>query len=235
MEIPALADLLDLQEVDLEIDRLIERRQSLPELTDYQNANALRVEAEAELDELAGDLRSLDLDVDKAEGELSILESKLAESETRLYAGGMSARETEHKRLEVRSLGGQKEALEERVLDLLDKRDALADTVSAVRARVEAAAADEQRLEAAIKAQWNDIDRELARRETRKAEMIPAIPADLVDTYEKLRQTKQGVAVGRLEDGQCGGRHLHLSAAEQVEAAQSDPPRCVHCRRLLVI
>ena len=65
--------------------------------------------------------------------------------------------------------------------------------------------------------------------------MVPSIPDDLIEVYERLRQTKQGVAIGRLDDGQCGGCHLHLSAAEQLEAAGSDPPRCVHCRRLLVL
>jgi hypothetical protein len=45
MEIPALADLLDLQAVDLEIDRLLERRQSLPELAEYRTANGCGVRA----------------------------------------------------------------------------------------------------------------------------------------------------------------------------------------------
>jgi len=235
MEIPALADLLDLQDLDLQIDRLIERRQGLPELDEYKAANAERVEAETESNRLAGEMRVLDLDVDKAEGELEILEAKLSEAETRLYAGGMSAKETEHKRLEVRSLGGQKEAMEERVLELLDTRDALSESVAAAARRLATAEEDERRLEAVIKDAWKEIDAELGRKEARKAEMVPTIPPDLLEIYEKLRQTKQGVAIGSLVAGQCGGCHLHLSAAEQKEAAESDPPRCVHCRRLLVL
>jgi predicted nucleic acid-binding Zn-ribbon protein len=42
------------------------------------------------------------------------------------------------------------------------------------------------------------------------------------------------VAVGRLADGICGGCHLRLSAAEQVEVLRDFPPRCMHCRRILV-
>jgi predicted nucleic acid-binding Zn-ribbon protein len=86
-----------------------------------------------------------------------------------------------------------------------------------------------------ITAAWKEIDAELARREARKAEIVPPIPADLLALYERLRTTKEGVAVGRLADGQCGGCHLHLSAAEQAEAAAADPPRCTHCRRILVL
>lgn len=235
MEIPALSDLLDLQEIDLQIDRLIDRRQGLPELEEYRQTNAERLAGEAEHQRLASDLRDLDLEVDKAEGELEILEARLQEAETRLFAGGMSAKETEHKRLEVRSLKGQQETMEERVLGLLDRRDTLNAETEKQAAVVAEQSADESRLESAISGQWKEIDLELGRKEARKAEMVPAIPPDLLTMYERLRQTKQGVAIGRLEDGQCGGCHLALSSAERAEAASTDPPRCVHCRRLLVI
>ncbi len=234
MEIPALADLLDLQEVDLQIDRLLDRRQSLPELAEYRSANEARRQAETRREEVAGRHRQMSLDLDKAEGELEILEARLSESETRLYAGGMSGRETEHKQLEVTSLKGQQSALEERVLKLLDLREALDAELAAADEEIAAALTVEKRLEEVIAAQWKEIDLELGRREQRKAEMTPGIPAELMELYETLRKTKEGVAVGRLEHGSCGGCHLSLSAPEQSEAREYDPPRCTHCRRILV-
>jgi uncharacterized protein len=235
MEMPVLSDLLDLQDVDLEIDRLLDRRQGLPELAQYRDANAARVAAEAERDRVAADLRQAELELDKAEGELEILEAKLNESETRLYAGGMSAKETEHKRLEVRSLHGQKEASEDRVLKLLDQRDELGARMSEAQHNVASKRARETGLEEVIKMAWAEIDRDLGRKEARKAEMIPAIPTELLARYEKLRKSKQGVAIARLDHGQCGGCHLTLSTAEQKDAAETDPPLCVHCRRMLVL
>ncbi len=88
--------------------------------------------------------------------------------------------------------------------------------------------------ESTVAALWKEIDLELGRREERKAGIVPAIPARLLALYEELRRTKQGVAVGSLSDGQCGGCHLHLSPTEQREVRETDPPRCVHCRRILV-
>lgn len=230
----SLADLLDLQAVDLDIDRLLDRRRSLPELAVLAEVRERRQATEEERDEVAASLRQTSLDLDRAEGELDILERRLSESETRLYAGGMSGRETENKRLEVESLRSQQSKLEEGVLALLDERERLEADLAAVEERLAGVRAREEELESAVAALWKEIDLELGRREERKAGIVPTIPADLLALYEELRRTKEGVAVGALVDGQCGGCHLHLSPTEQREARETDPPRCVHCRRILV-
>jgi predicted nucleic acid-binding Zn-ribbon protein len=234
MEMPSLADLLDVQDLDLQIDRLLERRQSLPELASYKEAHEQEQQLTKEIDAAAAELKGLELEFDKAEGELQILEAKLAEHETRLFAGGMSARETEHMRLEVQSLQGQREALEEKVLGMLERLDPARDQVADLEGRRDAVAQEKAGYETVIKAEWKQIDAELARKEERKAEALVPVPADLVELYETLRQSKEGVAIGRFEHGVCGGCHMTLSPAEQIEAFDAELPRCVHCRRILV-
>ena len=234
MEMTSLADLLDVQDLDLQIDRLLERRQSLPELAAYKEAHEQEQQLTAEIDTAMADLKGLELEFDKAEGELQILEAKLGEHETRLFAGGMSARETEHMRLEVQSLHGQREALEEKVLGMLERLDPARDRVADVETKRAAFSEEKARLETVIKSEWKQIDAELARKEERKAEALAPIPPDLVELYETLRQSKEGVAIGRFEHGVCGGCHMTLSPAEQIEAFEGDIPRCVHCRRILV-
>lgn len=235
MEIPALADLLDLQEVDLEIDRLLDQRQNLPELSEYKVANQGRVEADAKLSDLRERLHETALQLDKAEGELELTEIKLSESETRLYSGGMNARETENKRLEVRQLTERRGKMEEDVLELLDVREGLQAEVEAAEEEAAQRRDVESDLERRIAAAWKDIDLKLGRKEARKAEIAQTIPEELLSRYEKLRRSKEGVAIARLDHGQCGGCHLSLSATEQKEARQTDPPLCVHCRRMLVL
>lgn len=234
MELTSLSDLLDVQELDSRIDRLLERRQSLPELDAYKTAHEQEQGLATELREAEDGLRLLELDLDKAEGELEMLESKLKEHETRLFAGGMSARETEFMRLEVQSLRGQREAKEERVLVMLEQIDPARAGVAELRGRLAEIASTKSTLETAIKAEWKVIDAELARREQAKGEAVKPVPPDLLDLYEQLRRTKEGVAVGRFEHGVCGGCHMALSAAEQAEVLAQDLPRCVHCRRILV-
>lgn len=234
MEIATLADLLDVQALDLEIDRLLHRRSNLPELQRYRLTQEKIDELSGQIKISAAELRQIELDTDKAEGELELLEAKLNEHETRLFAGGMSARETEHMRLEVQGLHGQKGASEERVLGLLDRLDPATASVKHLEGERADFAAQKADLESFITAEWRQIDSELARKEERKQEALSPVPPDLVELYERLRLSKEGVAIGRLEEGTCGGCHMLLSPAEVVEAKKSDPPRCVHCRRILV-
>jgi uncharacterized protein len=235
MEIPALADLLDVQELDLEIDRLLHRRANLPELERYRATQEQLDSLDEQIESARGELRQIELDTDKAEGELEMLEEKLQQQETRLFAGGMSARETEHMRLEVQGLRGQKGASEERVLGLLDRLDPARDGVAKLEAQRQVLGEEKSELESAITDEWRQIDAELARKEERKREAIAPVPEDLIELYEKLRSTKEGVGVGRLDSDTCGGCHMRLSPAEVAEVKKADPPRCVHCRRILVI
>lgn len=230
-----LIDLLDLQEVDLAIDRLLHQRQTLPELTTYQERAGQRDRLVALQTERQGRLRSLERDLDKAEGELELIEIKLKESETRLFAGGMSGRETEQKRLEVQSLRGQQGAMEERALAFIEDVDPLRAEFAQAAAEIEAINREVEELEARISDAWKEIDAQIARKEESKREISVPISPELIALYEQLRRSKEGVAVGRLDAGVCGGCHLSLSRPEQAEAAEWVPPRCIHCMRILVI
>ncbi len=234
MQLTSLADLLDVQDLDLQIDRLLEDRQSLPELERYRSTHETIETLRADRDTAAADLKEIELSLDKSEGELEILENKLDEHETRLFAGGMSARETEHMRLEVQSLRGQKGTMEEKVLQLLEEVDPAREGLQRLDTEIEVLSKEKESLETSIKEAWTRIDAELARKEERKRAAVSPIPEDLIDLYERLREMKEGVAVGRFENGICGGCHMSLSPAEQAEALKDDIPRCVHCRRILV-
>ncbi|MDH5422299.1 MAG: C4-type zinc ribbon domain-containing protein, partial [Acidimicrobiia bacterium] len=82
---------------------------------------------------------------------------------------------------------------------------------------------------------WKRIDGEIARKESRKEAIVPLIDTDILELYESLRSHKEGVGAARLADGVCGGCHLTLSPAEQLEVLSDEPPRCLHCRRILVV
>ena len=234
-ELTSLADLLDLQAVDLEIDRLLHERESLPDLAAYRETHEQLSAASARLTAAEASLRETNLAVDKTTGELEIAEDKLGREQMRLYAGGLSARDADYMRREVEMLERKKSEMEEEILELMERSEQQDAEVTVARTEVADLEQRKAALEARIAEAWKGIDARLAGKEERKAAIVPLVPGDLVDLYEELRKSKGGVGVGRLADGTCGGCHLRITEAEELEVRRSDPPRCIHCRRILVI
>lgn len=234
-ELRSLNDLLDLQEVDSQIDRLIEQRQSLPALEAYRRADAglrsLVTERDAAAELLKESLRSLD----KTSGELEITKGKADTEEMRLYAGGLSARDADYLRREVEMLRNQVSSMEEEALELMEAQDVAEAESARLAAAVTDADAAKAKLEASIKAEWGSIDAEIAVKEARKADIVPMVDEEILELYTELRISREGQqVVGALSDGVCGACHLKLSAAEEDEARREDPPRCIHCMAILV-
>ena len=227
-------DLVALQSVDLEIDRLERRKATLPELEELRRLHGKRLGVEAEHSEISGQARTVDLEFDRANGELQIMEDRLEVAEKRLFGGGMSAKETENRRMEVESLRARIGEQESEALDLMERREVLASRLSDLSAELEEATASEESLGAVVRGIWGEIDAELTKRRAERDLAVAPVPPGVLEVYETLRKDKGGVAAGRLEGGTCGGCHLALSESERQEAAESHPARCPHCRRILV-
>ncbi len=234
-EFRSLADLLDLQALDSHIDRLLEERANLPELELFKAAHEEARVIGTQLKGLEAQLADATRLVDKTEGELGLLEEKARVTEQRLYAGGMNARETEHMQADVRMLKNQVSTMEDTLLILIDEGEALDDVVTQTRASHEAMTQQRDTLEGTIREAWKRIDGEIARKEARKAELVPSIEPDIVALYEEVRGLHSGVAVGALENGVCGSCHVEMSPGEVATLRREEYPRCVHCNRLLVI
>ena len=234
-ELKSLADLLDLQDVDLQLDRLVDGRQTLPELERYRAAHEDVVRLGAARDDAETALREVSLDLDKTNGELELTEAKAASEENRLYAGGLSARDADYLRREVEMLQKKVSDMEDAVLAVMEAREKQEAMVADLTGRLATITDEERRLEGVITEAWRKIDAEIAIKEERKATIIPLIDGELLELYEEMRSTKEGAVVGRLaEDGVCGACHLKLSAAEVAQAVKQDPPRCMYCRAILV-
>jgi predicted nucleic acid-binding Zn-ribbon protein len=233
-ELRSLEDLLDLQKVDLELDRLLHRRQTLSQLDDYRRVHESLVALDVTLAEVGGRFRESDLASDRADGELGLAEDKLKREERRLYAGGLNARDSENMRQEVAMLRRQISEKEDHILALIEVKEQAESELVQLRSQRAELQAEKDRLDGEIKEEWRVIDSEIALREARKRDIVPLIDVELLDLYDELRPIKQGVAVGRLSEGICGGCHLQLSSAERAEVAREWPPRCLHCRRILV-
>jgi len=234
-QLKSLADLLDLQELDLQIDKLLDRRGSLPELDEYKVAHAEVARLEVALEAARGVLAEADSGLHKTNGELEITAEKAAGEQNRLYAGGLSARDADYLRREVELLYAKVSKMEDEVLGFIEDKEAAEADVERLVEELDIATKDKDALAKSISDQWRMIDKELAAKEERKKVNIGLVDEYLLDTYDALRDSSGGRVVGRLTDGVCGACHLRLSAAEESRVKKEDPPRCIHCRSILII
>lgn len=233
-KIKSTADLLDLHEIDLEIDRLLDQRSSLPELDQYKIAHGEVARLESEKVKADAALKTADLGLHKTNGELEIMAERAASEQNRLYAGGISARDADYLRREVEMLYAKVSKMEDEVLHFIEEKEASEHLVEQLAIELEAATSHREKLRADITEKWRVIDKQLEAKEAQKAEAAPLVDEYLMEIYDELRETKEGRVVGPLTDGICGSCHLRLSAAEVARAVKDDPPRCVHCRSILV-
>ena len=234
-QLKSLADLLELQEIDLQIDKLLDTRGSLPELDRYKHAHEEVARLTAELELARSGLGEIDRNLNRTNGELEITAEKAASEQNRLYAGGISARDADYLRREVELLYGKVSKMEDEVLGYIEDKEKADAEVVRLMEELESATAEKDRLASVISDRWRVIDKELAMKEERKKAAIALVDAYLLETYEGLRESRKGQVVGRLVDGVCGVCHLKLSAAEISRVEKEDPPRCIHCRSILVV
>lgn len=234
-EMRSLEDLLELQDIDTGIDRLLDRRAHLPALTAFRHAHRRLERLDADITATEAVRRELDLAERKAEGEMQLDEEKVRREEQRLFAGvGLTAKDLSHLRDEVAMLRDRIGRREDEALALIERQQEAVGRLESLVAERSAVAVEKQALEQEIAAEWRVIDADIARLEARKRDTVPLIDPDLLALYEEIRPAKEGVAAAALVDGTCGGCHLKLSAAESVQVLRAHPPRCIHCRRILV-
>lgn len=231
----SFADLLELQDIDANLDRLAARRRSLPEIAEQAAALRAADEAARELDGAVRRRRSVDRDVDRVEDELQMAEQKLGEQERRLFAGGMSAREAQNMRSEVATLRRRVAAMEDELLELLDQREGMEEEERTLGENAGSAAAAERRLASRLAESRATIDASVERYRRRRTETLPGVSPELLRLYARLRERRGGIVVGETSGRVCGACHLQMSIAEYEEVSADRIPQCIHCAAILVL
>jgi hypothetical protein len=223
--------LLELADLDAELSRLDYGRRTLPEHAELkqidQRDNELR-DALASLEAREGDLRR---EQAKAEGDVEQVRTRIQRDQGRLDAGQVSSpRELENLQSEIVSLHRRQDALEEIVLDVMERREQADGEHQALAAQRQAATT---RRDTAL-AELAELTGKAA---DRRAVVTAEISADLLDLYERLRVQHGGVGAAALRRGRCEGCHLSLNTVDLNAIRTADPDeilRCEECRRILV-
>ena len=231
------ARLLDLQALDLTIDRLRARQRVLGSGSEIAQARAAADAAEGQLGELRLQIDALDRDASRLEHEVDSLSKKAAAEEQRMYDGSVAnAKELSSIQHEVENVRRRKSDREDELLVLMERREELERAAKEADARSTSLRDEVDRIAAASDDELATITSDLTANEAERATLAATIDGELLELYEDLRRQKKGVGAAALADGVCQGCHEQLSAMEldRVKKA-TGVQRCEYCRRILVL
>ena len=230
--------LLDLQALDSALDRLAQRRRTLPELAEIE-------ELQARITRLADDvvlLETEDSDLgreqSKVDADVEQVRARMQRDQQRLDSGQVgSPKELENLQSEIESLHRRQSELEDVELEVMEKREVVQTRLDELRRDREQATLTLSETEQRRDTTWAEIDAEIDKTTTQRGELATSLPGDLTDLYEKVRGSSAGVGAAALRRGQCEGCHLQLNTTDlnRIREAEADEVlRCEECRRILV-
>jgi predicted nucleic acid-binding Zn-ribbon protein len=228
--------LLDLQELDLSIDRLSSRLAALESQEDVRAAVALAGEAERRVGEIQLNVDEVEREQRRLEADIDSMERKIEGERKRLFDGSVAnARELQSIEAEVANLTSRRSAKEDRVLELMEQRENLDARLSPALAELEEARQRLAEIERSAGQELVEDRRALVERQAERGALLPGLDPELVDLYEELRRSKRGIGVASLVDGICQGCHQKLSPMYLDRLKHGDGVwRCEYCRRILV-
>ncbi|MET3988031.1 putative nucleic acid-binding Zn-ribbon protein [Streptomyces sp. PvR034] len=222
----------------MRLSQLDHKRTSLPEhleleslTSDLTQQRDLLVAAQTQESDAAREQVKAEQDVDQ-------VRTRAVRDQARLDSGvGVSARDLANLQSELVSLAKRQGDLEDVVLDVMERREAAAERVAALTARVTElqGKADDAtvRRDAALAA----FDADTAKVAKDRELIVASIPAPLIALYEKIRAKQNGVGAAKLYQRRCEGCRLELDMAEVNEikaAARNEVVRHENCGRILV-
>ncbi|MBC3984934.1 hypothetical protein H8N01_20760 [Streptomyces sp. AC536] len=230
--------LLDVQALDVRLSQLAHKRASLPEHAEIETLNAdltqlrdLLVAAQTEESDTAREQTKAEQDVDQ-------VRQRAARDQKRLDSGAVtSPKDLENLQSEIASLARRQGALEDVVLEIMERRESAQARAAELTGQVAAVEAKTVDATARRDAATEGLDAEIATATKEREVVAGSIPADLLKLYEKLRTQQGGVGAARLYQRRCEGCRLELNITEinEVKAAKPDEVvRCENCRRILV-
>jgi predicted nucleic acid-binding Zn-ribbon protein len=230
--------LLDLQEHDSRADLLRHQRATLPELAEITTLAATRAEldgrrrdAQIAADDLAAEQVKVDADVEQ-------VKARRKRDQDRMDQGLISnPKDLERMQGELESLQRRITSLEDDELEVMARLEDAQQDLASLTQQVADADARLAELGAARDARTQELDQELATIASDREPAAAAIPEDLMALYEKLRISRNGVAVGALRARECRGCRLSLDPTElaAIRTAPEDQViRHEECQRILV-
>jgi len=222
--------LLDLQKIDESIDSLQGLKDELPlEIEALENEfldkKRLLSEAESELEKTIRERITNDLDLKSIEEDLKKHRQRRDEATTQKQLKAIER--------EMEAISKKKDELESAIIGLMEKADKLEPMVKETRKKVEAEKKAVSEKKSMIKTESKNVEEELSEKEKIRVRLAALIREDFLDRYEKIRRSRNGLAIVEVTNGACSGCHTILPAQIVIDVRGKEIRLCRNCGRLL--
>jgi len=226
--------LYQLQQVDTRRDQLLREIQALQaQLADREEV----VRAEWALTRAGEKVEEARRVLSSAEAEAEAVRAKLQRTEQALYDGSVrnpkDLQDLQREAEALKRLLARREDVELQAMLALDEAE---QALLAAEEQLKMAKARRRQNEARWQGELDEKQKALAGLDARKASLCAEIAADALAVYEKLRQSRHGLAVATVHDGACDACGAPLTPALLQAARKGEPLAFCHtCGRILYV
>jgi len=229
--IPALSSLKALQRIDSAADDAQKRLDEMPAVeaaidTAIADAATAVDAAKARLAANHDARRALEKDVAGVDTRLARFEDHKAAVKTNQEFTALLS--------EIDTARQGKDALEERILILLEEADGIAAEVAAAEATVAAARRDGEQARQDLATERQALNAEFDKLAAERKGELAEMPAPLLARYEQLRKNRRGVAVALMTGETCSACYVRLRPHVVQQIRRNDEiVQCESCQRIL--
>ncbi|HEX5216501.1 MAG TPA: C4-type zinc ribbon domain-containing protein [Vicinamibacterales bacterium] len=227
----ALTSLIALQTLDSAADAARRRLSEFPAAEQALAAKVAAVAAEVEAAKTAAAAnhtarRALEKDVAAVDARLAKFDDHKAAVKTNHEYTALLH--------EISTAKTDKDALEEKILVLMDEADGLAAAVKSAESALAAIKKEGDAARAAMARERGGLDAELARLAGERAREASAVEAPVLAKYEQLLKGRRGIAVARMDGELCTACHVRLRPHVTQQVRRNDAiVQCDSCQRIL--
>lgn len=221
-----------LQKVDSQIDEIDDK---LSIIEKKLNSNEEIIEAKNKLSEIELQLEAKNKEIKTFEEKSFQIVSKINASRDRLYGGKIkNPKELEDIQVEITSLKKRNESFEETILELMIDSEDIQKLIDNQSAYLESLQKEKVLLDKELNLEKELLIKDRSRLIVEREPVLDQINPDLIVKYEKLRKTKNRLAVTLVKDNACAACGSSLTPAEiQMVKSSLDEFYCKICKRLV--
>lgn len=228
--------LLDVQRLDLDLDRIAHRRSGLPETVRVRELEARAkalgdriTEASVQVSDLEAEQRKADADVD--------LVRVRSDKDRELLTTINDAKQLSNLQHELESLARRQAELEDVELEIMERLESAQKEHQSLVVERDQVTAELAAARTAMDEAMAGLAAEEAAATEERQVTARSLPAELLALYDKLRADHGGIGAAALHRGRCEGCRIELTPVDIGrirEAPESEVLRCEECRRILV-